>query len=55
MKPSLHSHLAGDTEMFVGDDYGYQTGKVLMSKIHSKNSKFSLVVCSTHMGGMGPN
>lgn len=55
MKPLLHFHLAGDTEMCVGDDYGYQMGRVLMSKIQSKNSVFSLVVYSTHMGRMSPN
>lgn len=55
MKPLFHQYLAGDTKMFVGDDYRYQMGKVLMSKIQTKNSIFSLVVYSTHMGRMGSN
>lgn len=35
MKPLLHQYLAEDTKIFVGDDYGYQMGKVLMSKIQA--------------------
>ena len=33
-------HLAGDTKMFMGDEYRYQIRKDLTSKIQNKNSSF---------------
>lgn len=39
--------------MFVGDEYGYHIGKMLMSKNQKNNFIDFLVAYATHMGSMG--
>lgn len=46
-------YFVGDIKMFVGDEYGYYIGKMLMLKNQKNNFIDFLVVYVIYMGSMG--